>query len=129
MQLQTQVGESTIGYVVDWCQKFLAEYGLVELYLIRSRARGTARGNSDYDFYAVVSDAAPVEIETGRKGHERICKAFRNSLPAGFSSIDILISRTVNYEKMKDDVDTIAHRCVTEGIRLIPKEVLKPTAI
>lgn len=122
MHFRSHGDDKTIDYVVCACQLILAEYGLCELFLIGSRARGNARKNSDYDFYAIVSDTAPFEIETGRQGHESVVRTIKKSMPPGLSSIDILSSKKANFEKMKGDIETIAHKCVTEGIRLFPKE-------
>src|SRR3546814_8401170 len=50
----------------QFCMQHLAQHGYMRLYLIGSRARGTAKPTSDHDFVAVVKDGTPNSLLTGQ---------------------------------------------------------------
>jgi len=76
------------------------------VYLFGSRARGDARPDSDYDF--LVIEDRPVHT---RRESTRIRRHLR-----GFAvPIDVIVARTEQIERYKDNPALIYHIALTEG--------------
>lgn len=109
----------TVQFVIEYCKENLGQYGLSHLYLFGSRAYGSPRDNSDHDFAAVVSDAAPAEVSTGRAIHTQIFGHLnRERIRAGLKGIDLLIFRQSYFLATADEDGTFAHAAATRGIVL-----------
>jgi hypothetical protein len=103
VNLPKQAVPSVIESVVSECIDFYTQYELKNLYLIGSRAKGTAKDNSDHDFVVVIGDDAPDEIvqdngSYGNLGLARIRKAVTN-VP---KSPDIIVCRESVFLARKD---------------------------
>jgi len=77
------------------------------VYLFGSRARGDARGDSDYDFLVVVSDDAPVE----RRSLEATTRIERDPGVA----LDIVPCRRAVFERKRHQVGTLSYLAAHEG--------------
>ncbi len=101
--LPKQAIPSVVEAVVKECIEFYTQYELKSLYLIGSRAKGTAKDNSDHDFVVIIGDDAPDEVlqDTGAYGNlgvARIRKAVTN-VP---KSPDVIVCRESQFLARKD---------------------------
>ncbi|MGJ4748440.1 nucleotidyltransferase domain-containing protein [Leptospira sp. SA-E8] len=109
------VDERTVEFTHQFCLTYLASVGYRRLVLIGSRARGTARPSSDYDFVAVVSDDAPEEILSGRN-HRLLHQFEKHRDREGLSKIDLLVateSRVAETDPTPDEF--IPYACQSYG--------------
>lgn len=113
--------------VVQICREHYAPFGLERLYLIGSRAKGTARESSDHDFVLVLADSAPDEVvrDNGSYGHlglSTIRKAVAH-VNMGCKEPDIVICRLTNFleriENSEEPGFKFPYQAEHEGIRLI----------
>lgn len=115
-----QADEKTLQFVSEFCAQHLKAYGLKKLYLIGSRAYGTARKGSDHDFIAVVGENSPDEISNGREMHIRIFSALDSRRKeAGLGAIDLLIARQSYFRSQETIEGTFANAAVTKGYVVI----------
>lgn len=110
----------TLKFVENYCRQNLACYGLSALYFFGSRAYGRTRSDSDHDFYAVVSDTSPSDINTGGALHTKIYDAFNLArTQAGLKGIDLLIVHQTVFQNQSGQVGTFANEAFTKGKKLI----------
>ena len=77
------------------------------IYLFGSRARGDARGDSDYDFLVVMADDAPAE----RRSLDATARVPRD--PG--VGLDIVPCRRSVFERRRHQVGTLSHLVSREG--------------
>lgn len=81
----------TVELTHKFCMQHLGQHGYRRLYLIGSRARGTAKPSSDHDFVALVEDGTPSTLLTGRNTQLQAQFAAYTSLQ-GLGKVDLLIA-------------------------------------
>lgn len=84
------------------------EYHPSRLFLFGSRANGTARADSDYDFVMVVPNAKKSSIEEMSRARELIYK--KHKVPA-----DIFIYSDKEFEDWKDEFSSIPETALNTG--------------
>ncbi len=90
--------------------KFVEEIKPLRVYLFGSFAKGTNREDSDIDFYIVVNDSVPNIMDT-------TVQAYRVTHGIKKRSVDILIGRVSDYEKLKTQ-PTIEKEVDLDGVLL-----------
>ena len=85
-----------------------AEYQPVRLFLFGSRANGTAKKDSDYDFVMVVPDPKKSSIDEMSKAHSLIFKKH------GISA-DIFIYSEKEFDNWKDEFNSIPETALNTG--------------
>lgn len=109
----------TVQFVVDFCKVQLGPYGLQQLHAFGSRVYGTARENSDHDFFAVVGDEAPEDILTGSALHMQIFERLeRQRKAAGLGPIDLLIMRASSFARSSIKPGTFAFDATEKGVQV-----------
>jgi predicted nucleotidyltransferase len=93
-------------------QCILSSVKVSEIYLFGSFADGTARKDSDFDFYVVIPDDSELrEIETQQKiGYSLINKQKR--------SIDMLVGKQTKFNKRKNYFYSIENEVSKNGVKL-----------
>ncbi|MCL2249985.1 MAG: nucleotidyltransferase domain-containing protein [Oscillospiraceae bacterium] len=81
-----------------------------EIYIFGSQANGTARDDSDYDFYVVIPDDGLHAIEATWK----ITSAMRNRT----RNIDMLIGTRTKFDKYKNTTGFIESEVIKTGVKL-----------
>ncbi|MFM9913271.1 MAG: nucleotidyltransferase domain-containing protein [Methylophilaceae bacterium] len=105
--------EETIQFVSNYCTNNLGTYKPLNLYFFGSRANGIPRPESDYDFFLVVSDSSPEEVNTGGSLHSKLYDEFEAvRLKEGFYLIDLLIQRYTSFSESKLNNSTFAYQAV-----------------
>src|SRR3546814_10699845 len=74
----------------QFCMQHLAQHGYMRLYLIGSRARGTAKPTSDHDFVAVVKDGTPNSLLTGQNT-QLLAEFAAYTSRQGIGKVDLLV--------------------------------------
>lgn len=113
--------------VIQFCRGHYASYGLERLYLIGSRAKGTARENSDHDFVLVLADATPDAVVRDIGSYSQLgLSQIRNAvahLNVGCKEPDIVICRLSDFFDRMENADEpgfkFPYKAEHEGIRLI----------
>ncbi|MCF8818947.1 MULTISPECIES: nucleotidyltransferase domain-containing protein [Xanthomonas] len=109
--------KSTVDFVVDFCERNLAQYGLHRVYLFGSRASGVPRRDSDHDFYAVVADTSPDGVRTGGIIHDGLYRQLLSEArTAGIGKIDLMISRDSGFNEQSAIAGTHANSAVSNGL-------------
>src|SRR3546814_6012490 len=75
----------------QFCMQHLAQHGYMRLYLIGSRARGTAKPTSDHDFVAVVKDGTPNSLLTGQNT-QLLAEFAAYTSRQGIGKVDLLVA-------------------------------------
>lgn len=110
-----------VRYSRNFCLTHLQEYGLEELYVFGSRTYGAPRDSSDHDFFAVVSDNAPFEINTGGTIHSKLHGTLDRELrEARLGKADLLIARRKHFAAELKKVDSFATAAHTKGVKIYP---------
>jgi predicted nucleotidyltransferase len=110
-----------VQYFIDFLKGELRDYGLLEIYLVGSRAKGTNSATSDHDFLAILSDTAPQGILTGRALNEEfIFKLIKKSKIWKRGPVDALLYRKSDFENDSKLTGTFASRLKAERIRVWP---------
>lgn len=105
--MNTQINDSHLDEIV---KKLVEHFNPTKIFLFGSRAKGTARPESDYDLFLVVK-------ESHKKPIQRMQEA--NRLFWGDkAAIDIFIYTEAEYDEWKDEMSSIAHTVATEGLEL-----------
>lgn len=98
--------------IIDLIKESLkAEYKPVRLFLFGSRANGTAKKDSDYDFVMVVPDPKKSSIDEMAKARELIYQ--KHKVPA-----DIFIYSEKEFEDWKDEFSSIPETALNTGKEL-----------
>lgn len=109
----------TLSFVEEYCRRNFAIYGFSALYFFGSRAHGNPRSNSDHDFFAVVSDSAPYDINTWGALHTKLLDDLNRARGrAGLNYIDLLIARQTDFQDQSVQMGTYAHTAFTKGTKL-----------
>jgi len=93
--------DAVLGFTLRFCksQSDIASHFLA-LYLIGSRAHGTARQDSDHDFLVIVADTAPRSVRTGdeiwTRSILRDLEKTRNLVEIG--PIDLLVKHLSDFD-------------------------------
>lgn len=95
--------------IVDQIKETLkAEYHPVRLFLFGSRANGTAKENSDYDFVMVVPNPKKSSIDEMSKARSLIFKEHD-------ISADIFIYSEKEFDEWKDEFNSIPETALNTG--------------
>lgn len=105
-----------------FCTTHLAHHGYQRLFLIGSRARGDAKETSDYDFVAVVEDAAPQHVLAGQN-MSLINEFCSYTSRLGIGKIDLLISTKSRVEMVNPTPDDLVpYSCQQHGKQMWEKK-------
>lgn len=117
MDEKLMIDEHTVAVTHEFCTLHLAKYGYHRLYLVGSRARGTAKPSSDHDFVAVVADDAPGEVLTSKGRNDGLLREFfRFRQASGAGRVDLLVgtaSRVATRNPTRDEL--IPYACQMDG--------------
>ena len=83
---------------------------VLEIYLFGSYASGTAKEDSDYDFYVVIPDGDMRDIEATWKIQSAIQKRARG--------IDMLVGTKSKFDKYKNTISFIESEVARTGVKL-----------
>jgi predicted nucleotidyltransferase len=109
MQTLDMINNTEIKGIVD---TILTATPVLEIYLFGSFANGTAKDDSDYDFYVVVPDSIqPIETTWLIKG------ALRKNLRTS-RGIDMLVGTESKFNKYKNSISFIERDVVDTGVKL-----------
>ena len=82
----------------------------LEIYLFGSFANGTAREDSDFDFYVVIPDDGMRAIEATWK--------IQGAIENGTRGIDMLVGTRSKFDRYKDTLSFIEREVVKTGVKL-----------
>jgi predicted nucleotidyltransferase len=83
---------------------------VLEIYLFGSHANGTAKEDSDYDFYVVIPDGDLRAIEASR--------LIRKAMPKQTKPVDMLVGTLSKFNKYKDTISFIEGEVARKGFKL-----------
>lgn len=90
--------------------KLRSHFNPIKIYLFGSRAKGTAKPDSDYDLFLVVKDSDKSKIER--------MKEARKILWGRTVSVDVFIYTVDEFNDWKEEFSSIPHTVATEGVEL-----------
>jgi len=85
----------------------------LEIYLFGSFANGTAREDSDLDFYVVIPDGGLHAIEATWAVESAIPRKIRGKIP-----IDMLVRPKSNFDKYKTSLSFVERDVSNKGVKL-----------
>jgi len=108
-----ETNDSIIDFEVNKIvETILAIVPALEIYLFGSVANGTARNDSDYDFYVVIPDGMQALEATWK-----IKKAIRENMKRS-RRIDMLVGTESKFNKYKSSISFIERDVVDTGVKL-----------
>ena len=90
--------------------KLKAHFHPLKIILFGSRARGTARADSDYDLLLVVKNSDKNRRERNREA--------RQVLTGRTFGVDIFVYTEAEFNELKEEFSSIPHTAATEGLEL-----------
>ncbi len=102
-----EIQDQKLKTVID---RLVKEFEPTKIFLFGSRAKGTARENSDYDILLLLKKS-----EISR--HERMTKALMALWGCGVS-VDVFVYTEEEFNDWKDEFSSIPHTVATEGLEL-----------
>jgi len=104
----TQIEESE--EIMEIVDVILSTVPALEIYLFGSIAYGTAKEDSDYDFYVVLPD-------DGIRAREATWK-IQGAIKKRKRGIDMLVNTKSRFDKYKDTISFIESEVVKKGVKL-----------
>lgn len=114
--------DAVIDFVISFSKKHLGGF-LSDIYLFGSRARGSAREDSDYDFYVLVEDSIPREYLTSQsKWVELYTLLDMTRSKENLPSIDWMVSTKGYFLKQQNDKESFSAKVALEGKKVYQNE-------
>lgn len=105
----------TVDLVHRMCTLHLAQIGYQQLYLIGSRARGTARPGSDHDFVAVVQDEVADDVLSSLM-YQLQFEVARLADFERLGKVDLLVARRHRVDMPHPrEIDLVPYACQRDG--------------
>jgi len=92
-------------------KSILSSVPALEIYLFGSFASGTAREDSDYDFYVVIPDDSDMR-------EREATWAIRGAIPRQTRGIDMLVGTQSKFNRRKEYFYSIENEVIEKGVKL-----------
>jgi len=106
--LEKQLNENA--EIMDILEAILNTVPALEVYMFGSYATGTAKEESDYDFYVVIPDGSMRDIEATR--------LIQSAIQTRNRGIDMLVGTKSKFDKYKKTISFIENEVVRTGVKL-----------
>jgi uncharacterized protein len=91
--------------------KLKAHFNPTKVYLFGSRAKGTAKTDSDYDLFLILKNSDKSRLERMKEAY--------SILGLGRSiSLDIIIYTEAEFEEYRGEINSVASEVAAEGVEL-----------
>ena len=97
--------------VKEIVKSILSSVPALEIYLFGSLAGGTAKEDSDYDFYVVIPD-------NGSMREREAAWAIRGAIPKQTRGIDMLVGTQSKFNRRKEYFYSIENEVIKKGVKL-----------
>jgi uncharacterized protein len=91
-------------------ERLKREFNLIRVVLFGSRARGTARSDSDYDLVVVVKESSEGWLER--------CQRASRLLRGSGAAVDVIVVTEAEYKEKVQDAGTIYQIASSEGVEI-----------